>query len=168
MSSDLLEALTALEKQKGISRDVLVEAIETALVTAYRRNFNQAQNVRVDLNMDAGTMKVFSRKDVVEEIEDDRLQISLEEARKVNPLYEIGDVLEEEVTPRNFGRIAAQTAKQVVTQRVREAERGMIFDEYVDRQDDIVNGVVERLDPRNIYVSLGKVEAVLPQNEQIP
>ncbi|MCM3087425.1 NusA antitermination factor [Bhargavaea ginsengi] len=168
MSSDLLEALTALEKQKGISRDVLVEAIETALVTAYRRNFNQAQNVRVDLNMDAGTMKVFSRKDVVEEIEDDRLQVSLEEARKVNPLYEIGDVLEEEVTPRNFGRIAAQTAKQVVTQRVREAERGMIFDEYVDRQDDIVNGVVERLDPRNIYVSLGKVEAVLPQNEQIP
>ncbi|EMR07515.1 N utilization substance protein A [Bhargavaea cecembensis DSE10] len=168
MSSDLLEALNALEKQKGISRDVLVEAIETALVTAYRRNFNQAQNVRVDLNMDAGTMKVFSRKDVVEEIEDDRLQISLEEARKVNPLYEIGDVLEEEVTPRNFGRIAAQTAKQVVTQRVREAERGMIYDEYVDRQDDIVNGVVERLDPRNIYVSLGKVEAVLPQNEQIP
>src|SRR5690606_37441516 len=81
---------------------------------------------------------------------------------------EIGDVLEEEVTPRNFGRIAAQTAKQVVTQRVREAERGMIFDEYVDRQDDIVNGVVERLDPRNFYVSLGKVEAVLPQNEQIP
>lgn len=168
MSSDLLEALNALEKQKGISRDVLVEAIETALVTAYRRNFNQAQNVRVDLNMDAGTMKVFSRKDVVEEIEDDRLQISLEDARKVNPLYELGDVLEEEVTPRNFGRIAAQTAKQVVTQRVREAERGMIFDEYVDRQDDIVNGVVERLDPRNIYVSLGKVEAVLPQNEQIP
>ncbi|MFC7363785.1 MULTISPECIES: transcription termination factor NusA [Bhargavaea] len=168
MSSDLLEALNALEQQKGISRDVLVEAIETALVTAYRRNFNQAQNVRVDLNMDAGTMKVYSRKDVVEEVEDDRLQVSLEEARKVNPLYEIGDVLEEEVTPRNFGRIAAQTAKQVVTQRVREAERGMIYDEYVDRQDDIVNGVVERLDPRNIYVSLGKVEAVLPQNEQIP
>ncbi|MET3575295.1 transcription termination factor NusA [Bhargavaea ullalensis] len=170
MSSDLLEALTALEKQKGISREVLIEAIETALVTAYRRNFNQAQNVRVDLNMDAGTMRVYSRKDVVmeDDIEDDLLQISLEEARKINPLYELGDVVEEEVTPREFGRIAAQTAKQVVTQRVREAERGMIYDEYVDRQDDIVNGVVERLDPRNIYVSLGKVEAVLPSNEQIP
>lgn len=168
MSSDLLEALTALEKQKGISREVLIEAIETALVTAYRRNFNQAQNVRVDLNMDAGTMRVYSRKDVVEEVEDDHLHISLEDARVINPLYEIGDVVEEEVTPRDFGRIAAQTAKQVVTQRVREAERGMIYDEYVDRQDDIVNGVVERLDPRNIYVSLGKVEAVLPSNEQIP
>lgn len=168
MSSDLLDALTALEKQKGISREVLVEAIEAALVTAYKRNFNQAQNVRVDLNLDVGTMKVYARKDVVEEVEDERLHISLEDARFINPVYEIGDVVEEEVTPRNFGRIAAQTAKQVVTQRVREAERGLIYDEYVDREDDIVNGIVERLDARNLYVGLGKVEAVLPQTEQIP
>jgi len=168
MSSDLLDALTALEKQKGISRDVLVEAIEAALVTAYKRNFNQAQNVRVDLNLDKGTMKVYSRKDVVEEVEDDRLQISLEDAHKINPSYELEDVVEEEVTPRDFGRVAAQTAKQVVTQRVREAERGIIYEEYVDREDDIVNGIVERLDARNLYVGLGKVEAVLPVGEQIP
>ncbi|WP_088005963.1 transcription termination factor NusA [Indiicoccus explosivorum] len=168
MSSDLLDALTALEKQKGISRDILIEAIEAALVTAYKRNFNQAQNVRVDLNLDTGTMLVFSRKDVVEEVEDDRLQISLDDAKAINPAYEEGDVVEEEVTPRNFGRIAAQTAKQVVTQRVREAERGLIFDEYVDRADDIVNGIVERMDQRNLYVGLGKVEAVLPQSEQMP
>jgi len=168
MSSDLLDALTALEKQKGISRDVLVEAIEAALVTAYKRNFNQAQNVRVDLNLDKGTMKVYSRKDVVEEVEDDRLQISLEDAHKINPAYELEDIVEEEVTPRDFGRVAAQTAKQVVTQRVREAERGIIFEEYVDREDDIVNGIVERLDARNLYVGLGKVEAVLPVGEQIP
>lgn len=167
MSSDLLDALTALEKQKGISRDVIVEAIEAALVTAYKRNFNQAQNVRVDLNLDKGTMKVYSRKDVVEEVEDDRLQMSLEDALVINPAYEVGDVIEEEVTPRDFGRIAAQTAKQVVTQRVREAERGLIYDEYVDREDDIVNGIVERLDARNLYVGLGKVEAVLPATEQI-
>ncbi|WP_144509220.1 transcription termination factor NusA [Bacillus sp. FJAT-22090] len=167
MSSDLLDALTALEKQKGISRDVLIEAIEAALVTAYKRNFNQAQNVRVDINLGVGTMLVYSRKDVVEEVADDRLQISLEDAQAINPHYVIGDVVEEEVTPRNFGRIAAQTAKQVVTQRVREAERGLIYEEYVDREDDIVNGIVERLDARNIYVGLGKVEAVLPANEQI-
>ena len=167
MSSDLLDALTALEKQKGISREVLLEAIEAALVTAYKRNFNQAQNVRVDLNSDSGSMKVYARKDVVEEVEDERLQISLEDAQVINPAYELEDVVEEEVTPKDFGRIAAQTAKQVVTQRVREAERGMIYDEYVDREDDIVNGIVERLDARNLYVSLGKVEAVLPLGEQI-
>ncbi|GKV64154.1 MULTISPECIES: transcription termination factor NusA [unclassified Sporosarcina] len=167
MSSDLLEALTALEQQKGISRDVLVDAIEAALVTAYKRNFNQAQNVRVDLNLDKGTMKVYSRKDVVEEVEDERLQISLEDAEVINPVYELGDIVEEEVTPRDFGRIAAQTAKQVVTQRVREAERGLIYEEYIDREEDIVNGIVERMDPKNLFVGLGKVEAVLPSSEQI-
>ena len=167
MSSDLLDALTALEEQKGISRDVLIEAIEAALVTAYKRNFNQAQNVRVDLNLDTGSMIVYSRKDVVEEVEDDRLQISLEDAKMINPVYEVGDVLEQEVTPRNFGRIAAQTAKQVVTQRVREAERGRIYEEYVDSIDDIMVGTIERQDQRNIYITLGKVEAALPVNEQI-
>lgn len=167
-SGELLEALNVLEKQKGISREVLIEAIEAALVTAYKRNFNQAQNVRVDLNLDTGSMLVYSRKDVVEEVEDDRLHISLEAAHAINPAYEIGDVVEEEVTPRDFGRIAAQTAKQVVTQRVREAERGIVFEEFVDRADDIVNGIVERLDARNLYVGLGKVEAVLPQTEQMP
>lgn len=168
MSSELLDALTALEQQKGIKRDVLIEAIEAALVTAYKRNFNQAQNVRVDINLDSGSMIVYSRKDVVEEVEDERLQLSLTDAQVINPHYQVGDVVEEEVTPRNFGRIAAQTAKQVVTQRVREAERGLIYEEYVDREEDIVNGIVERLDARNIYVGLGKVEAVLPANEQIP
>lgn len=167
MSSDLLDALNALEEQKGISRDVLIEAIEAALVTAYKRNFNQAQNVRVDLNLDKGSIRVFSRKDVVEEVEDDRLQIALEDAKAINPAYQLEDIVEQEVTPRNFGRIAAQTAKQVVTQRVREAERGLIYEQYVDREDDIVTGVVERLDARNIYVGLGKVEAALPINEQI-
>jgi len=167
MSSELLEALTALEQQKGISREVIVDAIEAALVTAYKRNFNQAQNVRVDLNLNKGTMAVYSRKDVVEEVEDDRLQISLEDAQMINPVYELTDVVEEEVTPRDFGRIAAQTAKQVVTQRVREAERGLIYEEYIDREEDIVNGIVERMDPKNLFVGLGKVEAVLPTSEQI-
>lgn len=167
MSKELVGALGALEA-KGISKEVIVEAIEAALINAYKKNYNQAANVRVDLNLERGTMHLYSRKDVVEEVDDERLQISLEEAKKINPNYEIGDIVEEEETPRNFGRIAATTAKQIVTQRFREAERGIVYEEYVDRADDIITGVVERLDPRNIYVGIGKIEAVLPQNEQIP
>ncbi|MCJ7839677.1 transcription termination factor NusA [Lederbergia sp. NSJ-179] len=168
MSSELLDALIILEKEKGISREVLIEAIEAALVSAYKRNFNQAQNVRVDLNLDTGTMRVFARKDVVDEVFDSRLEISIDEAKKINPAYEIDDIVELEVTPKDFGRIAAQTAKQVVTQRVREAERGIIYSEFIDREDDIMTGIVQRYDSKFIYVSLGKIEAILPQSEQMP
>lgn len=168
MSSELLDALNILEKEKGISRDVLIEAIEAALISAYRRNFNQAQNVRIDLNLEKGTMRVFARKDVVEEVFDSRLEISLEEAQHINPNYCLNDVVEMEVTPKDFGRIAAQTAKQVVTQRVREAERGIIYSEFIDREEDIMTGIVQRQDSRFIYVSLGKIEALLPINEQMP
>ncbi|MBE3569316.1 MAG: transcription termination/antitermination protein NusA [Bacillales bacterium] len=168
MSTEFLDALVILEKEKGISREVIIDAIEAALVSAYKRNFNQAQNVRVDLNVETGTMRVFARKEVVEEVFDSRLEISLDEAKKINPSYEIGDIVELEVTPKNFGRIAAQTAKQVVTQRVREAERGIIYSEFIDREEDIMTGIVQRQDSRFIYVSLGKIEALLPQNEQMP
>ena len=168
MSSELLDALTLLEREKGISRDVLIDAIEAALVSAYRRNFNQAQNVRIDLNLDNGSMLVFARKEVVDEVFDPRLEISLEDARKINPNYHVEDIVELEVTPKDFGRIAAQTAKQVVTQRVREAERGIIYSEFIDREEDIMTGIVQRQDSKFIYVSLGKIEAILPANEQMP
>lgn len=168
MSSDLLDALTALEKDKGISKDVLLEALEAALISAYKRNFNQAQNVRVDINEDSGKIQVFTRKDIVETVEDPRLQMSLAEAHELSPEYDIGDVVELEVTPKNFGRIAAQTAKQVVTQRVREAERGVIYSEFIDREEDIMTGIVQRQDSRFIYVDLGRVEALLPTAEQMP
>ncbi|PFA67845.1 transcription termination/antitermination protein NusA [Bacillus sp. AFS015802] len=168
MSTQLLDALTVLEKEKGIARDVIIEAIEAALVSAYKRNFNQAQNVRVDLNLDTGTMRVFARKEVVDEVFDSRLEISVEDAAEINPSYEVGDVVELEVTPKDFGRIAAQTAKQVVTQRVREAERGIIYSEFVDREEDIMTGIVQRQDNRFIYVALGKIEALLPVSEQMP
>ncbi|MCM3053486.1 transcription termination factor NusA [Caldifermentibacillus hisashii] len=167
MSSELLDALDRLEKEKGISQDVIVEAIEAALVSAYKRNFNQAQNVRTDFNLTTGTMHVYARKEVVDEVFDSRLEIAIEEARKINPNYEIGDIVEIEVTPKEFGRIAAQTAKQVVTQRVREAERGIIYEEFVDREDDIMTGIVQRKDNRYVYVSLGKTEALLPVHEQM-
>ncbi|WRP08479.1 transcription termination factor NusA [Rossellomorea aquimaris] len=168
MSTQLLDALTVLEKEKGIARDVIIEAIEAALVSAYKRNFNQAQNVRVDLNLETGTMRVFARKEVVDEVFDSRLEISVEDAGEINPSYEVGDVVELEVTPKDFGRIAAQTAKQVVTQRVREAERGIIYSEFVDREEDIMTGIVQRQDNRFIYVALGKIEALLPVSEQMP
>jgi len=168
MSSELLDALIVLEREKGISRDVLIEAIEAALISAYRRNFNQAQNVRIDLNLANGSMRVFARKEVVDEVFDPRLEISLEDARRINPNYQVEDIVELEVTPKDFGRIAAQTAKQVVTQRVREAERGIIYSEFIDREEDIMTGIVQRLDAKFIYVSLGKIEALLPVNEQMP
>lgn len=168
MSSELVDALVLLEKEKGISREVIMDAMEAALISAYRRNFNQAQNVRIDLNLGAGSMRVFARKEVVDEVFDPRLEISLEDAQRINPNYEVEDVVELEVTPKDFGRIAAQTAKQVVTQRVREAERGIIYSEFIDREEDIMTGIVQRQDSKFIYVSLGKIEAILPTNEQMP
>ncbi|MFS8631233.1 MAG: S1 RNA-binding domain-containing protein, partial [Bacillales bacterium] len=165
MSSELLDALERIEKEKGISREVIIEAIEAALISAYRRNFNQAQNVRVDINLESGVMKVYARKEVVEEVFDPRLEISLEEAHKISPNYQLGDIVELEVTPREFGRIAAQTAKQVVMQRVREAERGVIYAEFADREEDIMTGIVQRVDSKFIYVDLGKIEAILPAHE---
>lgn len=168
MSSELIDALTLLEREKGISRDVLIDAIEAALISAYRRNFNQAQNVRIDINLVTGSMRVFARKEVVEEVFDPRLEISIEDSRKINPNFQEEDIVELEVTPKDFGRIAAQTAKQVVTQRVREAERGIIYSEFIDREEDIMTGIVQRQDSKFIYVSLGKIEAILPANEQMP
>ncbi|SFE38304.1 transcription termination factor NusA [Alteribacillus iranensis] len=168
MNTDFMDALTTLEKDKGIEKGIIIEAIEAALISAYKRNFNQAQNVRVDINRENGSIRVFARKQIVEEVFDPRLETSLDEAKQINPNYELDDVIELEVTPKNFGRIAAQTAKQVVTQRVREAERDIIYSEFIDREEDIITGIVQRQDHRFIYVDLGKVEALLPQGEQMP
>lgn len=168
MSTELMDALTLLEKEKGISKEFLIEAIEAALISAYKKNFNQAQNVRVDINQNLGTFRVFARKDVVENVFDSRLEISEGQAREINPNYVIGDVIEIEVTPRDFGRIAAQAAKQLITQKVREAERTIIYEEYIDRAEDIMTGTVQRQDSKFLYVQLGKIEALLPVSEQIP
>ncbi|QOY34513.1 transcription termination factor NusA [Anaerobacillus isosaccharinicus] len=168
MNTDFMEALTTLEKEKGIGKEIIIEAIEAALISGYKRNFNQAQNVRVDINRKNGSIRVFARKQVVEEVFDSRLEISEDAAKAMNPQYEVDDIVEIEVTPKDFGRIAAQTAKQVVTQRVREAERGIIYADFIDREEDIMTGIVQRQDSRFIYVDLGKVEALLPLSEQMP
>lgn len=168
MSSQLFDAIDFLAKEKGIDKAILLEALEAALISAYKKNFKSATNVRVELNEDTGKMGVFSRKTIVEEVEDVQQELSLDEAKKVDPNYEIDDIIEVEVTPKDFGRIAAQAAKQVVTQRVREAERGVIFNEYSDREEDVMTGIIQRKDPRYVYVNLGKIEAKLAEAEQMP
>jgi N utilization substance protein A len=168
LNAEFIEALNQLEKEKGISKDILLEAIEAALISAYKRNFHSAQNVRVDIDRESGKVRVFARKTVVDEVADPRLEISLEAAREISPSYQLGDIVEIEVTPADFGRIAAQTAKQVVTQRIREAERSIIYQEFVDREEDIVTGVVQRMDNRFFYIDLGRVEALLPLSETMP
>jgi len=168
MNMEFIEALHELEKGRGISAEILFEAIEAALISAYKKNFGSLQNVRVLIDRLTGEFKVYARKTVVDIVEDTRTQVSLLEARNLDPIYQLEDIVEYEVTPREFGRIAAQTAKQVVVQRIREAERGMIYDEFVNREGDIVTGVVQRYEQKNVIVDLGKVEAVLPAQEQIP
>lgn len=170
MNLELIGALSELEKERGISKDILLEAIEVAIVSAYKRNYgaNSAMSVRVELNEETGEIQVFSRKVVVEEPEDAATEIGLAEAQELDPNFEVGDIVEQEVTPRNFGRIAAQTAKQVVIQRIREAERNIVYNEYADREGDVVTGIIQRAEHRNIIVDLGRVEAVLPASEQIP
>jgi N utilization substance protein A len=167
VKNELFDALDQLEKEKGITKETLLDAIEAALITAYKKNFGSAQNVKVTIDRENGSVKVYSRKEVVEEVETDLFEISLEEAKKIDPNYEIEDIVEREVTPRNFGRIAAQTAKQVVVQRIREAERSVIFQEYVNRESEIVTGIVQRISKGTVYINLGKIEAVLLANEQI-
>ncbi len=168
MSTELLQALNDLGKEKGIEPAVILEAVEAALISAYKKNFGSAQNVQVTIDSVTGDFHVYTCYDVVEEVNNEKTEISLADAQKQNPSYEVGDVVTEEVTPRNFGRIAAQTAKQVVVQRIREAERGMIYSEFSERESDIVTGTIQRIENRNYYIDLGKIEAVLGPSEQIP
>ena len=166
-SAGFLDAIRDLGKEKGISEDILFETIETALISAYKKNFGAAQNVEVSLDRKKGAYHVYALKEVVEEPEDGITEISLGDARVINPDYEIGDSVRVEVTPANFGRIAAQTAKQVVVQRIREVERGIIYEEFMNREGDVITGLIQRVENRNVYIDLGKTEAVLPPTEQI-
>ena len=168
MSKEMLEAFATLEKTKGIKQDVIVEAIKAALVAAYKKNYNQATNVIVEFDERKGDFKLMTEKSVVEEVHDERLEISLKDALTINRAYELGDKIRFEVAPKNFGRIAAQTAKQVIMQHLREAERNHIIDEYSQYEDELITGTVERRDNRFVYVKIGNVEAVMPRNDQMP
>lgn len=170
MNKEFIRAIEDLEKEKRISKEILLEAIESALVSAYKKNYGTSQNVRVDINEETGDINVYMRMDVVadEDFEDDLTQITLEEAVEIDPRYEVGDVVEYQVTPRDFGRIAAQTAKQVVVQRIREAERGMVYDNFITRQGEILTGTVQRVSNETLFINVGNTEGILSPNEQVP
>jgi N utilization substance protein A len=168
MNAEFIGALEQIEKEKQISKDILIEAIEAALISAYKRNFGSSQNVFVNIDRTSGEVRVYTKKKVVEVVENDLLEINLEEAHQISKKYDLDDYIDIEVTPKTFGRIAAQTAKQVVVQRIREAERGIIYDEFTNKENDILTGVVQRIEKKNVIVELGKIEAVLAPNEQMP
>lgn len=166
MEKGLYEVLTEICEEKGISKDVLFDALEAALVAAYKKNFDSAQNVEVQIDKENGSVKVYAKKTVVDLVFEDSEEIDIEDARKINGNYELGDIVNIEVTPKDFGRISAMTAKQVVTQRLREAERGIIYSEYTEKTNDIVTGTIERIEHGTVFIDIGKIEAVLPEKEQ--
>jgi len=168
MSAEILHALDQLEKEKGIDKEVLIEAIEAALISAYKRNFNSLQNVKVVFDRVLGDIKVYAVKNVVAEVTNEQMEISMKEVAENNNTIEDDETVEIEVTPKKFGRIAAQTAKQVVVQRIREAERGIVFDEFHNKESEIVTGIIQRAERKNVIIDLGKTEAILPPSEQTP
>lgn len=167
MNKEFFEALEELSVEKGINKEYLLDAIESALVTAYKKNFNSQENVKIVIDEEKASIKVYSLKEVVEEVFDPAIEISVESAQKYKKRAEIGDVVEVEITPKDFGRISAQTAKQVIIQKIREAEREIVFSEYSDRQGEIVSGLVQKVDKNVMIVDLGKIEGVMTANEQI-
>ena len=168
MNLDFLNALEDIESDKGISKDVLLEAIEVALLSAYKKDFGSKENVSVEIDDEAGAVKVFSRKKVVEEVTNKHYEINPEKAKEINSSIEVGDYVDVEVTPENFGRIAAQTAKQVVMQRIREAERDVLYEEYKRKEGEIITGTIQRFHKDNVLIDMGKTEALLPVSEQMP
>lgn len=168
MSQELIQAVAFLTKEKGFTPEVIFESLEVALLQAYKKEPGANPEAYVEINRDNGDYKVFAKKTVVEEVEDRESQITLADARKQDKKLELGDVIEVDVTPANFGRSAAHTAKQMLIQRLKEAERSIVFEEFVNREGDILTGTIQRMEGKNIFVDLGKTEAILPLTEQIP
>ncbi|HBQ85212.1 MAG TPA: transcription termination/antitermination protein NusA, partial [Syntrophomonas sp.] len=168
MAGELIQALGEIEKERGIPKAALIDAIKSALNTAYKKNFGSAHNVSVELNEITGEVRVFAQKQVVEDAEESRGEIGLEEAQELYPDCSLDDIVYVEVTPGNFGRIAAQTAKQVVIQKLREAERSLIFEEFAEREGEIVTGTVQRIESRIVFISLGRTEGMMLPADQIP
>lgn len=168
MNKELLSAIEYLSKEKGVTADVICDSLEAVLITAYKKEYDGNPNATVRLDRLTGDYRIVSPKTVVAEVADEENEISLEDARAIDKGYEEGDEILVDVTPKNFGRIAAQAAKQVMIQRLREAERNIVYDEFYGRTDDIITGIIQRIEQKNVYIDLGKAEAVLPYSEQIP
>jgi len=172
MNEEFVGALKELIKEKGISEELLFTTIQDAMVAAYKKNYananTNAQNVKVNMDRETGEIHVYAQKTVVDEVYDNVTEISLEDAKELSPKNEVDDIINIEVTPKNFGRVAAQLAKQVVTQRIKEAERNIIYDEYKEKEFDIITGIILRKDKGIVFVNLGKLEGIIGPNEQIP
>ena len=168
-STELIVAMDELEKESGIQKEYLLESIETALVTAYKRNFDcDDENVKITMDKETGEIHVYMQKEVVEEVENEKTQLSLEQAQVIDKKYKIGDIVEKELIPRNFGRIAAGTAKQVIIQKIREASREFLYNEFSQRKGEIVSGIIQKADGGVVVVDLGRIEGVMTVKEQIP
>ena len=168
-TTELIMAMDELEKTNGIKKEFLMESIESALVIAYKKNFDSNdENVKVVIDKDDGQMHVYQQKDVVEEVTDDKKEISLDDAQKINSSYKVGDIVNFELMPKEFGRIAAQTARQVITQKLREASRDVIFKEFADKKGEIITGLVQKADGGAVILDLGRIEGIMPKKEQIP
>ncbi len=165
---EFIEALNLIEKEKGIDKEIIFEAIEASLVSACKKNFGSGQNIKVVIDRESGDVACYAQKTVADPVEDPQTEMTLEEARALNPNYQVGDIVDLEVTPRDFGRISAQTAKQVVVQKFREAEREILYNQYITKEREVVTAIVQRRERRNVIVQMGKIDAILPPNEQIP
>ncbi|CCJ33531.1 MULTISPECIES: transcription termination factor NusA [Caloramator] len=171
---ELIEALNEIAKEKGIDKDYIFTALESALVSAYKKNYGTAQNVKVVINRENGDIHVYAQKKVVDDVKNSLLEISLEDAKNINPIYKLDDIVDIEVTPKDFGRVAAQTAKQSVIQKIKEAEREILYKEFVEKENDLITGMVQRKEKTkegnkyNVIVEIGRWETVLPPSEQMP
>ncbi|MDO4288913.1 MAG: transcription termination factor NusA [Eubacterium sp.] len=168
MNAEFIRALDALEIEKNINKEELIEAIEVSIASAYKKNYGSAEDVDVCLDRETGEITVYATKEIVDEVENPQLQISLEEARKTDPNFEVGDTYRKAFAPRDFGRIAAQNAKQLIVQRIKEAERNLIYNEYLERQDEVLTGLVTRVERNVVYVDMGSGEAAMLPSEQVP
>ena len=168
MNKEFFEALEELSIEKGISKEYLLDAIESALLTAYKKNFNSQENVKIVIDEEKASIKVYSLKEVVEEVFDPAIEVAIDSLKKGRKKIELGDIIEVEITPKDFGRISAQTAKQVIVQKIREAEREIVFTEYSDRQGEIVSGLIQRVEKNIMIVDLGRIEGIMTTNEQVP
>lgn len=167
MNTELLEALEVLEKEKDISKEILLEAIENSLIQACKNHFGKADNIKVMMNHETCDFKVFAERTVVEQVEDPAMEISLVNAKLIDSVYELGDIVNVEIKSKEFGRIATQNAKNVILQKIREEERKILFNQYFTKEKDVVTGIVQRYIGKNVSVNLGKVDAVLTENEQV-
>lgn len=168
MNKEFIRALEEIEQEKGIQKSIILESIEKALAKSYEKNFDENDNVEIKINEETGDVSVHALKEVVEEVQDPNTQISLEEALKKRKKINVGDILKVKIAPKNFGRVAAQTARNIVIQQIKDAERQSIYDDYISREREIITGDVQRIDFNNIYINLGKTEGFIPPSEQVP